>query len=227
MLPWAFNFLKENSEKALRIFRLAPGATVAAVLIVGIILYTFFQFRYSTIIEQKDAEIAALEQRVKLRDDQLADKLHSTPPSEAKAMIEALEARLNQLSPRRVKDSEKSILIEKLRLPSGISYTAAIMHDGACTDCNTFATDFSSLFRTSGWNVINSIGIGISNMAPTGIAVRVGDQSKLTEAQRIVIAALKAANILFDVQSGGFPIMQSGGVPNPDVGLVITAKTTS
>jgi hypothetical protein len=225
------NYTQSNYRTGQRVARLAPGPTCVAVVLIAIIelivFYAFFQFRYSVIFDQKDAQlttrdakIATLEERIRLRDDQLADKLHSTPPSEARSIIQGLEARLNRLSPRRISESEKYTLIERLKVAPGVSYNITIMHDGACADCNLFAADFSSLFRNlSGWNVINLMGIGIANMPPTGVAVRVGNPSKLTETQRVIVNALKDVGIMFD--------LQSSAINNSDVELLITAKTTS
>ncbi|WOJ90720.1 hypothetical protein RZS28_05370 [Methylocapsa polymorpha] len=196
----------------------APVAFIAAMLVACGLIYTAVNLIYSTVLSNRDARISVLEERIKLRDDQLADKLHSTPPDEAKSIIQGLEARLKKLSPRRLEESGRAIMAEKLKLPPGKDFRIDIQHDGACADCNIFAADFSTLFSSlQGWSVRNTTVIGLGQIPPSGIGVIVSNPGALSEAEKIVIDAMSSAGIRLNLLRG----------PQREVNVVLlfTAKT--
>lgn len=179
-----------------------PLTFAAASLVVGGIVYAATNWAYASILLQKEAKIATLEERIKLRDDQLANKLATTPPDEAKVMIEKLEARLNRLAPRHLDDAKQAILLERLRLPRDVNHRIEINHEGTCGDCNLFAAEFSAIFEKAGWSVENGMVIGIPNMPLSGIAFRVGNAQNLSQVEQQVADAMRAAQIVFDLQNG-------------------------
>ncbi len=189
---------------------------LVTIAIIGILSF-IFSWAYSAIITNRDATIQSLEARIKLRDDQLAEKLHSTPANEAQAIIKGLQDRINKISPRRLDPSKRSLLAQKLKLPSGASFRVEIIHDGACSDCNLFAADFSTLFSELGWIVRNAMVIGPGRIPPSGIGIIVSNPSALSGAEKIVVDAMNSAEIKFNPQPGP--------TRDADVGLLFTAKT--
>jgi hypothetical protein len=194
----------------------APIPFFVVTLAIFGIVWAAYNWAYSSIIANRDATIVSLEQRIKLRDDQLADKLHSTPPDEARSIIRGLEDRLKNISPRRLDPSNRAILAEKLKLPSGTSYRINILHDGACSDCNLFATDYSALFSSVGWSVTNITVIGPGRVPPSGLGIIISNQTSLSGAETLVTHAMQLAKIAFD--------LQVGPAQGADVGLLFTAK---
>ncbi|MGO9133783.1 MAG: hypothetical protein ACLP8A_07000 [Methylovirgula sp.] len=165
--------------------------------------------------------INSYEGRIKLKDDQISeykDKLNGATPAEAKARLDALESQLKALSPRRLSSEQRNLIARAI---SGTKATINIVHDGASPDANQFAGDFLWAFQAGGWTVVPSMGIGIGNPAPTGLALRVVDPSALSAADKVIQNALEAAHVSYDLQ-GGFrsPPIQ----PTYDLQLVITAK---
>ena len=220
-------------EKILEQFALVKAAPVpffaVTLAIIGIVWYVE-NWAYSSIIANRDSKItsvttskdeiiASLKERIQLRDEQLQSKFKATPPDEAKSIIQTLQDRLNKLSPRRLDPEKKVALEKKLKLSSGTTYSIEIAHDGSCPDCNQFATDFSTLFSSAGWKVVNSIVIGPGFIPPSGIAVMVSDANNLSEAQRIVISALQSENISADIHQGLSPLAAV------NVALQFTAKS--
>lgn len=97
-MGWA-ELLKYISSEAAVISK-APLTFATALLGVFTVTYVIVRWAYATIISHRDAQIRSLEDRLKLRDDQLANKLASVPPNEAEAMIEELQRNLAELQPR-------------------------------------------------------------------------------------------------------------------------------
>jgi hypothetical protein len=179
----------------------APATFFVASLAVAGVVFTVLDWRYSSIVAQKDAKMSSMEERIKLRDDQLANKLNSTPPEEARALIGKLEARLHELEPRHLDSGKRTILIEKIKPPQNSNYQIAIAHDGACVDCNRFAFDFVWAFKSvPGWNVEGGTFLGLGNPPRSGTAIRVKTIENLSDAERLVVEAFKSANIPFDLQ---------------------------
>jgi hypothetical protein len=119
------DFLKYVAGEAAVIAQ-APLIFAAAVIVVSGLAYAAARWAFGTVISQKDATIASLEARIKLRDDQLANKLQSTPPDEAKSIIQSLEARLNKLAPRRLERDHVEAIANRIGLPSGTTYKIAV-----------------------------------------------------------------------------------------------------
>ena len=196
----------------------APLIFTVACLVVSAMAYAALKWVFSSILEQNNAKIATLEERIKLRDDQLANKLNAMSPDEARAIIQKLEERLEKISSRKIPEGSRAILVEKLKLPHGVAYEVNIAYDMACADGNQFATEFLTLFSgVGGWTVNSNMLLGISSPPPTGIAIRTRDPKKLSADEQIIFDAFSAAGIAFDLQ---------GWRPKRDgVQVLITAKT--
>jgi hypothetical protein len=212
------DFLKYVAGEAAVIAQ-APLIFAAAVIVVSGLAYAAARWAFGTVISQKDATIASLEARIKLRDDQLANKLQSTPPDEAKSIIQSLEARLNKLAPRRLERDHVEAIANRIGLPSGTTYKIEILHDGSCSDCSRFAADFVSLFGSvPGWEAVKGMVLGPGSLPPTGIGVCIAQAAKPSAAARTVMEAFRSANIKYDVLQ----------MPphDADVGLLVTAQAT-
>jgi hypothetical protein len=171
----------------------APLIFFAAVVAVCGVAYAIARWAYSTIIAHKDAVIASLEARVKLRDDQLANKLESTPPDEARAMIAALQDQVAKLQPRRLTEPQRQAFIDGARAPSGSEWRIKIRWYGLVADAEMYARDFILLFADIlGWKVVAATRqLGGGN--DYGIVLAVGDLSNLTDAERALRSAFERA----------------------------------
>ena len=184
----------------------APWAFLAVVVTTGVIEW----FALNLL---KREQIAALEARLSLRDDEIADykrKLSGATPDEAAARIEALERQVALLSPRRLSVEQRSALREHLKeFPTQI----AILHSLSAPEMARLARDLTNVFRSAGWDVDEQSGMGAEIQSPSGLSLVGSDDS----ATKKVAAAFKAAGILVDEEG----ISRFGEAP---VELVIGAR---
>jgi hypothetical protein len=94
------------------------GAVLAGALLFSTVIAFALRCRWKGVVGHKDARIEALEERVRLGDDQLSNKLQTTPPDEARQMIDALQAQISRLAPRRVPETARSAILESGALNS-------------------------------------------------------------------------------------------------------------
>jgi hypothetical protein len=198
-----------------------PTFFVITVLMFGSIWW-LMDWRYGGVIANKDSEIALFKGQ---RDD-YKEKLSGATPEQAKARIDALESRLARLEPRRLTEAQRADLATRLRPPTGVKYAVAVIRDMACIDCAQLAADISAAFGV-GWNVSNPAAMGIANMPPDGIAVRCPDIASPPPEARLVIEAMRAAGLPFDLQIGAQPSLPLGfGPPAPAVEIVVTTRAS-
>ncbi|WP_155253491.1 hypothetical protein [Bradyrhizobium japonicum] len=184
-------------------------------------IWWLMDWRYGSIISNRDAEIALLKGQ---RDD-YKDKLNGATPDQAKARVDALEARLAALEPkiaaiepRRLKAEQRAALIARLSPPPNTQPRVAIASEPG-GDSPQFASDFVSAFRSAGpWAIEEGSILGIGDRPPSGIAVRISNPAEPPPEASIVIRALLAAGIKFDVTPYSLP-------PHLRIQLVICTKT--
>ena len=153
--------LKHLVEEAAAISQ-APLAFVACVLVAVAIIWIILNWRYAVVATHKNERIASLEERVKLRDDQLNNKVQSTSADEARKLIEALQARVAELAPRTLTKEQRAILTRGLLPPNGTEWNIRLTWDGLTPDAETLAEEFQLVFREAGWRVIATRNIGSS-----------------------------------------------------------------
>ena len=143
--------------------------------------------------------MAILQERIKLRDDQLSNKFNSTPPDEAKEIIKKLTDKLAKLLPRQLTEEQQKIIAQNINISD--KYTIEIGHDMSCSDeCISFVKQLSIIFSNNpAWSVQNSAVLGPSLLSPTGFGLYVSNPSSLSRPETIVSNALKAAAVSFDV----------------------------
>lgn len=147
--------------------------------------------------------IASLEDRIKLKDDQLADyknKLSGATPDEAKARLDALEQQVRTLSPRRLSDRQRRTISDLI----GVVGPGRIMisQDMGCSDARTYSLDFKAAFEAAGWIVDLSQFMGNRRSSPHGLGFIVHDMNRLDAKQSAIRRALLAASIEFDLAQG-------------------------
>ncbi len=180
----------------------APIPYLVAVIVVVGAVWGVINWAYSARLSGKDAEIDLLTRQ---RDD-YKDKLGGATPDEAKAKIEALETRLSALEPRvaaveprRLTDTQRTTLSDTLKTNPG---NVDISQDAGVSDIGGLTADLKTSFTVAGWGVKSSMVFGPSSSAPHGIGIRVPNPGVLTPRQMLIVQALKAAGISFDIQQG-------------------------
>jgi len=89
----------------MRVIATAPATFAIALLVLTAAAWWLMDWKYSSVIAQRDGIIANKESEIVLykgqRDD-YKDKLSGATPDQAKARIDSLEARLARVEPRRL-----------------------------------------------------------------------------------------------------------------------------
>jgi len=139
------------------------------------------------------------------------EKLGGASPDQAKAALDiltdevaALQARLK---PRRVSAQQQRTIADRLRLPPGTQYALAIVQEGGCWDCPQYAADFDGAFRGApGWSVSHRVIMGLAQRPPHGLAVVVIDPAHPAAQESLLLQALQAAGIEFDLEAALSPL---------------------
>ena len=208
--------LIEHLRKERSQVRKAPVAFATAMALVGGLALGAAALLYSYRLD-------SLNERLRLKDDQLADyktKLAGATPEEAKARLQALEDQVQRLSPRHL-TAEQQAQIARIVTP--LKGRAMISADAAVSDARMYANSFASAFTSGGWIVSTPLVMGVGLPPKTGLAVRVRDAASLTALQRLVEAALDEAHVPYDLQPG-IERAVFRDQPEPDVELVITSR---
>lgn len=180
----------------MRVIADAPFVFSAAVLILVGGIWWLMDWRYGGIVSNRDAEIALLRSQ---RDD-YREKLGGASPDQARARIDVLEQRLRIIEPRFLMPEQRKILFEALKLAQNTNHAVVISHDGACADCNRYATDFMSIFTNiPGWQVKPSMFLGAGLKSPKGLTIFVPDPTHLLPEGALVIRAFEAAKLSFEI----------------------------
>lgn len=173
----------------------------------------------------KSNQISDLTGRLALRDDEISDyrrKLSGASPDEAKARIDGLESRIDQLMPRRVTAGQREQIRAAL---SGLIGHVSIGSDMACADAPAVAAALAGAFTAAGWSVQNHGFMGLANPPLSGLGVRVPNPNNLTGSQASIVAALRAADLVVEIQPGGQQnTFHQPGAPVPDAEIVITPR---
>jgi hypothetical protein len=178
------------------VIRGAPVIFLLSVLLVGGAVWWLAGLRYS-------ARIEGLEERNKYLGEQLVgykEKLSGATPDEAKARLDALEAKVLSLGPRRLTADQQSRLRDALSKNRG---SIRIAHDMAAPNVKAFSDDLIAAFQGAGWSVVP--GAFMARMGPlprSGLILEVVNPASLSQTELGVETALKATGIDFEVQPG-------------------------
>jgi len=194
-----------------RVIAQTPANFAVAVIVVGLLIWAAMTWGYG--------------REMSLLKEQIADyktKLGSTPDA-AKARIDELEKRLLSLSPRRLTKEQREMVVERGRPSNSESQMLLINHEGGCPDCPVFAADLERAFRDSGWQISNGVVMGPARRPSRGLGFQIEDPNNLSAGERIIEAALRAANIEFEIMQGSVSLPGIGRVPQ----LLITARAAN
>jgi hypothetical protein len=213
----------EKLQKEWAVIRGAPWSFFTAVAIIAGAIWFFLSEINQGTLSAKDATIETLKQQ----NESYKEKLNGATPEEAKARIAALEARVSRVEPRQLSHEQKKTITEKVMLPMSrlrASLALSIESDVRCLDCNQYAEEFSVIFSESHWAIKTPMVERPSTKSPKGIAVLSPDPNNPLPAAGLLISALIAADIPFDLMSGSDLNFDPQGMPTPIPAMVITAK---
>lgn len=204
------------------VIRTAPIPFGMVTIAIFGIVWVAVNWSYSSVLASKSSQIELLDRQIA----DYKDKLNGASPSDAKAQIDALEARVSRVEPRQLSFEQKKTIVENVMLPAGSSYALSIESDIRCQDCNQYAGEFLEIFSEAHWTIRAPMVERPSTKSPKGIAVLSPDPRNPLPAASALIRALKAADIPFDLMPGSYIIFDLQGMPTPIPAIAITAKVT-
>jgi hypothetical protein len=178
----------------------APIPLLAAAIVVWIVIrwHARGQFR---------RRIDNLQSLANLREAQLQDykdKLNGASSDQAKARMDALESRLDEvlsqvaaLAPRTLTDQQRRAALAVLDRFRGSRIR--IVCDAAAPDVKRLAEALTATFNGAAWHVETGIVLEIANSPATGVALLVPDPLRLTPPQQSIAEALRDAGLAFDL----------------------------
>jgi hypothetical protein len=181
------NWILERLSKEGAVIADAPLTFGVAVLAAAIVVWLLFRH-----------QIANLKSSIQFRDDQIADyrtKLDGATPDEARARIERLEARIQQLeaiAPRTLSHQQLEAVTEEARRAPG---RILVTYDLAASDGISLQSQFLQAFRKAGWTASGNFMAGGDEPYDHEFALNLPD--KETKASQAARAALEAAHVRF------------------------------
>jgi hypothetical protein len=226
----ALNLILELFCKKLRIqkewavIRGAPWSLATiSLIILGVVWFFVAQINSAT-ISGKDATIETQKAQI----DSYKEKLNGASPDEAKARIDGLEARLARIEPRQLSDVQLARMSEVIKTAFG-HYDIFIDKDMVCADCGEYASQIANLLPRDQWSIRMRMVGGPSQASPKGLAVVTPDPLHPSAEAAVLIRALTAAGIPFDVNAGGFARLEDLGKPNQSLlsEILITPRVSA
>jgi hypothetical protein len=177
-----------------------PLFGVILALIIGVV-WLAFNWAYGRILANKDSEITI----VKAQRDDYREKLGGASPDQAKARIDDLENKLNQLAKqveqRSLTPDQRAIMAKVARIPQGTA-EIVVLHEGGCIDCPAYSADLEQVLRDAGWKVITGVVQGPGRRPVLGLALLVSDSKNLDAQGTKLRDSLEAAKIQFNILEG-------------------------
>jgi hypothetical protein len=206
----------------MRVIAGAPATFAIALLALAGAIWWAMDWKYSSVISNKDSEISL----IKGQRDDYKDKLSGATPDQAKARIDTLEKIVSRLQPRRLSSDQATELVRTLSQIS--SRGIQITNDLTCPDCSAFTNDLRSAFNRGGWKVIpmTVMGPNPTRVSAKGLALIVGNPQSLNHDEGALVEVFKKIAIPFDVAT--VPLAApppQAQLPQYEMELLITLPT--
>lgn len=173
----------------------APVPFLAVALVMSWIIWHVVQREYATRLVNSASTIDLLSRQLQ----DYKDKTGSDTADEVKARIDALESRIEEMAPRRVRENQRLAMVPLLDPFSG--HAVSISSDAASADSAQLSRGLAEAFHSAGWLVQTPMILGLGDPPRSGIGVGVPNPAQLTPPQIAITNALRAANLEFDLQS--------------------------
>lgn len=194
---------KSISEQVVTVWH-APVPFLAAFIASWLVMRAFIRGQFET-------RLSNIQSTLDLRNAQLQDykdKLSGATPEEAKARMNALEARIDEIVPRLEALGPRRVTVEQRQAMAPIldqcrGAHVSIASDAASVDAAQMVKGLLAAFNSAGWVVSTPTVLGLGNPPPSGIALRAENLAQLRPEERCVADALRTAGLEYDLQVGG------------------------
>ena len=175
----------------------APVSFITGAFVVGLAMYGLAR------LQTRD-RVSSLEERLKLKDDRIADyenQLGGASPDEAKERMDDLQAQIQQLrqdtQPRSLTDEQREQLAHSLGPTVG---SIIIFTDLRCDPKDLLGPQLAHAFESAGWRVDTGQVMGPGNPPVEGLSIRSSDRLNPSQLEQSVIAAFSDTAISFSLQ---------------------------
>lgn len=191
----------------------APIPFIVIMMPFVIAIWWFVNAQYSARLDSSTARLEMKSELLSLREAKLADykeKLDGASPDAAKARIDALDRRLQDIeenqaiAPRRLNRREMSEFASIVSKHRGSKVFIDV--DATSIDAIHLQKDIDACFASAGWNVSGVHSYGRTDYAKCGTAVLVADTQRLTDQQKVICDALDAVGIAYELRGPPFKI---------------------
>ena len=174
----------------------APMLFLISMVLASGLVWKAVSWHFETRLANADSTKELLQRQI----DDYKDKLSGATPDAARAKIEALEARVDALSPRSLPADAQNAMVPFLDPFRG--QLIEISSDSTSADASRLARQLQVPFNSAGWNVNLPTVMGIGRPPPSGVGLIVENTNQLSPVQVAISNALRAAGITFDLQQG-------------------------
>lgn len=196
----------------------APVPFIAAVLFSGWLIWLAVRREYATRLANADSTQALLERQLQ----DYKDKLSGATPDEARARLDALEARIDAMGPRRLTAEQRQRMAVILDQHKGRAIE--ITSDASSADATQLARGLALAFNGSGWHTQTATALGIGNPPASGVGIIVPNPASLAPEQHAVAQALTAAGLAYDIQQGNLRQPNPFERPKPVAEILLTSR---
>ena len=198
----------------------APLVYIATIAAVAFVIWRIVEWHFKTRLENSASTVDLLNERLQ----DYKEKLSGATPDEARARMDALEARIEALGPRRISRDQQHKMIPHLDPFKGSGIVISV--DGVSPDAAGLSAGMKAAFGMAGWHITNPTIIGIGSSPKSGIGLTVEDKSNLTAMQQAIVSAFRAANIEFDIKQGSLAGLSHPGRPPAAAEIILTTKAS-
>ena len=159
---------------------------------------------YRAVLAGKDRHIEFLERRI----SDYRENLGTATPDELKRRIQGLEAEANvlrlRLQPRQLTLSQKRAILDRSRLPAGMSARPiTLFYAEACSDCTQFARELADALSAEGnWLVAMAPISEVREPPLYGLGLRVADPLAPPPDAIVLGEALRSAGLSHTMVAG-------------------------
>jgi hypothetical protein len=203
------NLLDEVEKKpaaARAAWKIILLAVVATATTTGFLV----SWRYSAARDGDKAAYNVIAERLKLRDDQIADlktQVGTDSPTEIRKQLDDLKARVEKLGPPKLGEEAAARLSSVLKEAPGAVY---ISRDLTVPAVDRYAEAIFYAFKSAGWAVSGQQALTFGPAPRSGTGITIPNQASMTPKQSVILKAFREAGLPFDLRDDSQTFVEEG-----------------
>jgi hypothetical protein len=191
----------------------APVPFLAALIGSWLVIRWFIRGQYETRLANAASSLELANRRV----EDYERKLAGASPEEAKARIDTLEGRLEELRQQHAETTPRRLTPEERRAATAVlspfpGSRVTISYETTSYHASSLQAGLVAAFREAEWNVVTGMIMGPSNPPACGAALVVADPARLSPQQKAIQQALTQAGIEYELRAGSPGLQEVAGI---------------